>query len=291
MTRTIHGRAGRASLGASHQMLRRAAHLHADQGLFVFPLAPGRKVPAVQKDWEHQATTDHMEIARTWRRAPYNIGIATGPSGLLVVDLDLPRNTADLPPEPWGSRGAVTGVDVLTLIAADAGHQLPATYTVTTPSGGQHLYFHEPEGRELGNSAGRIGWKIDTRGHGGYVVGTGSIIGTGRYSATCTLPPQELPDWITTRLHRIREQVTPSAASLDLKDSSAYALAADPPRTQMPRAKIGVDVPTAGDALGAKGFSTVPITHSGPVTRARRTGASLMSARRTAAVISAGCQE
>jgi hypothetical protein len=33
----------------------------------------------------------------------------------------------------------------------------------------------------------------------------------------------------------------------------------------MPRAKMGFDVPTAGDAPGAKGFSTVPITHSGPV--------------------------
>jgi hypothetical protein len=54
-------------------MLSRAAHWHADQGLFVFPLAPGRKVPAVEKDWEHQATTDHLDIARTWRQAPYNL--------------------------------------------------------------------------------------------------------------------------------------------------------------------------------------------------------------------------
>jgi integrase/recombinase XerD len=54
-------------------MLSRAAHWHADHGMAVFPLAPGRKVPAVEKDWEHEATTDHLAIARTWRHAPYNL--------------------------------------------------------------------------------------------------------------------------------------------------------------------------------------------------------------------------
>ena len=68
-----------------HQLLSRAAHWHADNGLFVFPLAPGRKVPAVDKDWEAAATTDHRTITRLWRQAPFNIGVATGRSGLLVA--------------------------------------------------------------------------------------------------------------------------------------------------------------------------------------------------------------
>jgi hypothetical protein len=56
--------------------------------------------------------------------------------------------------------------------SAFPGHQLPAdTYTVETPSGGRHSYFRQPSAQQLGSSAGRIGWKIDTRGHGGYVVG------------------------------------------------------------------------------------------------------------------------
>ena len=110
-------------------------------------LVPGKKMPAVEKDWEHAATTDHLTIARIWRQAPYNIGVATGPSRLLVVDLDLPKHPADLPPDPWRSRGAVTGADVLALVADDAGSPAtPATYTVTTPSGGQHLYFRQPVG-------------------------------------------------------------------------------------------------------------------------------------------------
>lgn len=183
-----------------HQMLSRAAHWHADRGLAVFPLAPGRKVPAVGKDWEGAATTDHRSIARTWKQAPYNIGVATGPSGLLVVDLDLPKTPDDLPPAEWGTRGATTGPEVLGLIAAEHGACLPATYTVATPSGGQHLYFQQPAGRELPNSASRIGWKIDTRGHGGYVVGAGSVIDHRPYTATGTLPPQDLPGWITDLL-------------------------------------------------------------------------------------------
>jgi hypothetical protein len=49
----------------------------------------------------------------------YNIGIATGPSGLLVVDLDRPKNPTDLPPEPWRSRGCATGADVLAWLATE----------------------------------------------------------------------------------------------------------------------------------------------------------------------------
>ncbi|WP_343973768.1 bifunctional DNA primase/polymerase [Kribbella koreensis] len=211
---------------ATHQMLSRAAHWHADQGLFVFPLAPGRKVPAVAKDWEAAATTNHLTIARTWRRAPYNIGVATGPSGLLVVDLDLPKTPDDLPPVEWVSRGAVSGADVLVLVAADHVASVPTTYTVTTPSGGRHLYFQQPSDRQLPNTAGRIGWKVDTRGHGGYVVGAGSRIEGRQYTSTGSLPPQSLPDWIARVLAAL-EAVDPGRRPVPVsRHTDAYALAA-----------------------------------------------------------------
>jgi bifunctional DNA primase/polymerase-like protein len=60
-----------------------------------------------------------------------------------------------------------TGAGVLVQLTAHASSSVPATYTVT---GGQHLYFRQPPSLELCNSAGRLGWKIDTRGHGGYVL-------------------------------------------------------------------------------------------------------------------------
>jgi hypothetical protein len=219
-------RRSRVVADPDHQLLSRAAHWHADHGLAVFPLAPGRKVPAVEKDWEAAATTDHLAIARIWREAPYNIGIATGPSGLLVVDLDQPKNPTDLPPKPWRSRGATNGADVFALAARDHAADLPETYTVATPSRGRHLYFRHPTtGQQLGNSAGRIGWKIDTRGHGGYVLGAGSITPAGRYHCTNTRPPQSLPNWITTALDTTPPHDAPRIMP-DLRSTTSYTLAA-----------------------------------------------------------------
>lgn len=205
-----------------HQVLSRAAHWHADQGFAVFPLVPGRKVPAVE-DWENAATTDHLAIARTWRQAPYNIGIATGPSRLLVVDLDHPKTVDDLPPDAWRTRGAASGADVLAMLAADHEMDLPGTYTVSTPSGGRHLYFRQPG--QLGNSAGRLGWKIDTRGRGGYVVGARSITTAGHYVDEVTTAPQPLPGWIIEALDTT-SPVLEATSSRTCTNPHAYSLAA-----------------------------------------------------------------
>ncbi|TCC53477.1 bifunctional DNA primase/polymerase [Kribbella capetownensis] len=213
------------------QALSRAAHWHADHGFAVFPLAPGRKVPAVD-NWEAAATTNHLAIARTWRRAPYNVGVATGPSGLVVVDLDQPKHPLDLPPEPWRSRGATTGTDVLALLTSDHlsdrgdEHEPVPTYAVTTPSRGRHLYYQQPANQQLGNSAGRIGWKIDTRGHGGYVVGAGSGTDAGRYLTETTVSPQPLPGWIIDALDTNPQADVLSRHAPNVKNADAYTLAA-----------------------------------------------------------------
>jgi len=204
--------------GGRPDRLARSAHWHAARGLAVFPLAPGGKVPAVE-DWPNVSTTDPNQITRWWSEAPY-IGIATGPSGLLVIDLDHPRTPDQTPPA--SVHGATCGRDVLDELAADAGERLPRTWSVSTPSGGQHLYFRQPEDVELGNSAGRLGWKIDTRGHGGYVVAAGSVIRGQRYRADVIRRPAALPEWTTTAL-------TPAPAITDhgpRRASAAYGLAA-----------------------------------------------------------------
>jgi Bifunctional DNA primase/polymerase, N-terminal len=113
--------------------LARAAHWYAERGLAVFPVLPANKQPAVE-DWEHAATTNHDQIDQTWSHRPYNIGIATGPSGLLVVDLDQPKTATDQPTPPWNLPGIRNGRNVLAALARRAGQTLPATYTVTTPS-------------------------------------------------------------------------------------------------------------------------------------------------------------
>jgi hypothetical protein len=57
-----------------------------------------------------------------------------------------------------------------------------------------------PTGDALRNTAGRLGWKIDTRGHGGYVVAAGSIRRDGRYRITRSREIAPLPAWLTNAL-------------------------------------------------------------------------------------------
>ncbi|WP_433503206.1 bifunctional DNA primase/polymerase [Pseudonocardia halophobica] len=75
-------------------------------------------------------------------------------------------------------------------------------------SGGEHLYFTAPDGAELRNSAGRLGWLIDVRAAGGYVVAAGSIVRGRRYRSKHAAAMAPLPDWIVDRL---REDSTPRA--------------------------------------------------------------------------------
>ena len=57
-----------------------------------------------------------------------------------------------------------------------------------------------PAGAGLRNTAGRLGWKIDTRGHGGFVVAAGSLRRDGRYRITRHREIAPLPAWLTRAL-------------------------------------------------------------------------------------------
>ncbi len=186
---------------------RLAAALRAVQrGWPVFPLYPYSKYPAV-RDWTNRATCDLDEIARWWAAAPYNIGIACQAAGLVVIDLDAARGQQ--PPPPWDQLGVTHGRDVLRILAQHAGAPDPIdTYTVTTPSSGEHRYFLAPPDRELRNTTGQtsagLGWKIDTRAAGGAIIAAGSVRrvnGQPRwYRIVRPLDPIALPDWLLTAL-------------------------------------------------------------------------------------------
>ncbi|MFE7209304.1 bifunctional DNA primase/polymerase [Streptomyces sp. NPDC057611] len=170
----------------------------------VFPLIPDEKRPAVS-DWETRATTDPDRITRAWSVAAFNVGIATGPSGLVVIDLDKPKQSGDTPPAAWAEHGVTDGADVLAVLCERHGQPFPAdTYTVRTWSGGTHLYFFAPEGEPLRNTAGDsvrgLGWKVDTRAWGGLVVGAGSIFAGHPYEVTHHGPVAPLPGWLAELL-------------------------------------------------------------------------------------------
>jgi hypothetical protein len=180
--------------------LLRAALAHAARGWRVFPLRAGDKRPAI-KDWEARATTDPTRIRRAWLRQPrLNVGIACGPSGLIVIDLDTSGHGTVRPPE-WERPGIRDGVDVLAALAADHDEPLPwDTLSVQTASGGEHLYFTAPVDSRIRNSAGRLGWLIDVRAAGGYVVAAGSVVRGRRYRSNEHDEVAPLPPWIAELL-------------------------------------------------------------------------------------------
>lgn len=171
-----------------------AALAYAARGWHVFPLRPGDKRPAFpdhdaarcnardprckdgHQGWEPRATIDPARIERAWTARPFNIGIACGPSGLVVIDLDRPK-PGQTPPPAYRQPGIRDGADVLAMLCEANDQPLPVdTYAVRTASGGMHLYYAAPTAAPLGNSAGRLGWLIDTRARGGYVVAAGSTV-------------------------------------------------------------------------------------------------------------------
>jgi len=171
-----------------------ALHLAA-RGWHVFPVSPGAKKPPVIDRWETRASTDPDQIGAWWRQIPYSIGIATGPSGLVVIDLDTTRHAEPIP-DQWARQGITTGAGVLHALAHQRGHTVTPTYAVSTPSGGWHLYYTAPPGATLRNTCAVLGYKIDTRACGGYVIAPGSPVPPGGYELFDDRDPSPLPTWL-----------------------------------------------------------------------------------------------
>jgi hypothetical protein len=187
-------------------MTRDAAVAAAQRGWAVFPCRPGDKRPTV-KEWEQRACADPERVARHWPSPRHNIGIACGPSGLAVLDLDA---HGELPEEWRQLPGVNDGRDVLFQVCEWAGMPWPATYTVATPSGGWHLYFTAPAGQAIRNSASLIGPQVDVRGAGGYVVAAGSTFGGREYDVIDDADPAPLPAWIARLLAPKATPTTPA---------------------------------------------------------------------------------
>jgi hypothetical protein len=138
--------------------LTRYALAAAARGWHVFPLTPNDKRPLPGfTAWEQHATTDTALIRHMWAHSPFNIGIACGPSGLVVLDLDVPKPD-EHPPTDWALPGIHDGADVLAWLCEHAGQPLPLeTFMVRTRRGGTHLYFTASDDTDLRNSAGKLG--------------------------------------------------------------------------------------------------------------------------------------
>jgi hypothetical protein len=191
--------------------LARAALAYARRGLSVHPCVPEQKLPLLN-DWPNRATLDPRTIESWWRRWPNaNVAIATGGAArLLVVDVD---------PDAGGEAS---------MAALEREHgALPTTAEVITPRGGRHLYLIVPTGRPMpGNSTGKLGGGIDTRGQRGYALCPPSAVNSRHYT------------WSVDSGDRIAEA---PAWLLDLLDQSGGNGRATPPEEWQALALQGVD--------------------------------------------------
>lgn len=152
----------------------------------------GRLVPNGVKD----ATCDLAVITAWWNRySDANIATATGaPSGAFAVDID-PHKGGD---DSWADLEAQYGrVD---------------TVEQQTGGGGMHYLFQHVPG--LGNSSGKLGPGIDTRGDGGYILlPPSSHISGRRYEWEVSSHPGKtklapIPDWLLDLLRESGEAET-----------------------------------------------------------------------------------
>lgn len=135
---------------------------YAENGYAVIPVGRN-KIPLIN-GWPNKATTDSQQIISWWSQWPdANIGIVCGEKsgGLIVVDVDIKN----------GKRGD----EALQQFQAMYGG-FPSTVTCRTGSGGQHLYFKDPDHHPGKYKNGvEVIPGVDIRTDGGFVVVPPSI--------------------------------------------------------------------------------------------------------------------
>ena len=161
-----------------------------EAGWAVFPLVPGGKFPAVEGGFK-TASAHVLDALALFVHPDMNVGIATGASGLVVLDVD-------------GLDGEAS------LVALLKDRVMPQTFTVRTRRG-RHFYFAAPSS-EVRCSAGVLGKGLDIRANGGYVVAPGSWVAADKkgpsayYVIVDGSPVATLPNWLATLLTMRRMQ-------------------------------------------------------------------------------------
>ena len=193
------------------------------------------------------ATTDPATITAWWRREPRAVpGVAAGPSGLVLVDIDahggpppphlatgllpgIDLATEPIPPGAWADPARFRdGRDTLALLARLRGGPRPwptgpehQPVTAATPSGGVHLWYRAPAPnlrQALSDPHGRYGlaWQIDLKAGWSYGIAPGATTTAGTYRLRGGDPahPGRMPAWLAREVIRAtttapRQPVTP----------------------------------------------------------------------------------
>lgn len=180
----------------------------AENGIKVYPLSPGSKIPVAGSHGEHDATDDLDTIKKWFDYNPnFNLAINLQASGLAVIDLDKHNNTTD-------------GVQNYSKYLLNHGNNYMdslKTYTELTPRGGIHIFYNL--NHDLGNKDIQLmpGVELLT----GKVVIAPSYISEinkwyiPQYQGYQTLSRenvQPLPDWIIELATEAQQRTTKPAA-------------------------------------------------------------------------------
>jgi len=187
---------------ATNALLDEALRLAA-LGWRVFPLQPNKKTPWQGTHGVKDASTDSSVIEAWWTQVPdANIGLATG-GGVIALDVD------PAAAETYGAEWV-----------AQLEYDSMGTPKQSTPRGGFHLFYRLPTGVAARNSAGKIGYGIDLRADGGYVVVAPShgvdqskgIDGAYKWIEPIECAPGELPEAPSMIIQAIKDTEKPCEA-------------------------------------------------------------------------------
>ncbi|MET9231421.1 bifunctional DNA primase/polymerase [Lentzea sp. NPDC003310] len=184
------------------------------------------------------ATTDPSVIARWAQRWHTSVwAVHLWASGLLAVDLDTrtgppPRQPLNGLPWPAEEPPPADGLDTYSTLAAQSGGTVGTdTFTTDTPSGGLHLIYSTT--RQWKGSHGKVrdgddtvrtglGWQIDIKCYGGYVVLPGSTSKTGTYwRSSSTTTPRPMDGWLADALTRTGHDRTPTTPAATTTPTAA----------------------------------------------------------------------
>ena len=133
------------------------------QGIYTFPVFRN-KYPNLNGSWKDLSTThDPTTLIYYDSLKPEKIsglGVYTGASNLLVIDLDIPH-------EPL--QDTKNGMQYFAELMNDNNIQLPPTLTIKTQRGGRHLYFKYDKD-DISPSVAKLGHYIDIRANVSYTV-------------------------------------------------------------------------------------------------------------------------
>jgi len=192
----------------------------------------------------YAATVDPDKLTTWWRAEPHAVpGIAAGPSGLCLIDIDtghepLPENLAthllpgidlreqDIAADAWNDRARFRdGRDSLSLLARLRGGSNPwpqgdqhRPVTSATPSGGRHLWYRTPAPglhQVIANTRKQrphgLAWQVDIKAGWSYGIAPGAMTAAGLYRPLNGHPANVgiMPPWKAAEVIRVASQPPP----------------------------------------------------------------------------------